>query len=54
MYGAVALNRASRFVNQEERGFKEARGNLTFKQFLQLFPDFKTTGFGRAMKVDLR
>jgi hypothetical protein len=54
MYGAVALNRASRFVNQEERGFKEARGNLAFKQFLQLFPDFKTIGFGRAMKVDLR
>jgi hypothetical protein len=29
-------------------------GNLTFKQFVQLFPDFKTSGAGRAMKVELR
>ena len=51
--GATALNRAARVLNQEE-GFEEAKGNLTFLQFVRLFPMFKTTGSGRALKVELR
>ena len=41
-------------VEQLALRFKEAKGNLTFLQFVRLFPMFKTTGSGRALKVDLR
>ena len=51
--GPVALNRAARLLNQEE-GFQEARGNLTFKEFLKLFPEFKVTGSRQQSKVELR
>ena len=50
--GATDVSQAGKILNQEE-GFKEARGNISFLQFVQLFPMFKTSGSGRTAKVDL-
>ena len=50
--GPVALTKAARQLNQEE-GFQEAKGNLSFLQFLKLFPEFKITGSRQQSKIEL-
>jgi hypothetical protein len=53
--GPVSLTTAAKKLNQEE-GFSEAKGNLTFLQFIKLFePEmFKTTGSRSQTKVALK
>ena len=51
--GTTDVSQAGKILNQEE-GFKEARGNISFLQFVQLFPVFKTSGSGRTAKVELK
>jgi len=50
--GATDVSQLGKILNQEE-GFKEAKGNISFLQFVQLFPMFKTSGSGRTTMVDL-
>ena len=50
--GATDVSQAGKVLNQEE-GFKEAKGNISFLQFVRLFPAFKTSGSGRTATVDL-
>ena len=51
--GQIALTLAARHMNQED-GFKEAKRNLLFLDFVKLFPEtFKATGKGPATKVAL-
>ena len=49
--GPVALTVAARLLNQEQ-GFKEAKRNLLFLDFVKLFPSmFRITGSGPATRV---
>ena len=52
--GPVALTVAARQLNQEQ-GFKEAKRNLLFLDFVKLFPSmFRVTGSGPATRVSAR
>jgi hypothetical protein len=52
--GPVALTVAARQLNQED-GFKEAKRNLLFLDFVKLFPSmFRITGSGPATRVSAR
>ena len=52
--GPVALTVAARQLNQED-GFKEAKKNILFLDFVKMFPAmFKITGTGPATRVQIR
>ena len=52
--GPVALTVAARLLNQEQ-GFKEAKRNLLFLDFVKLFPNmFRISGSGPATRVQNR
>jgi hypothetical protein len=50
--GPTSLSVAAKHLNQEE-GFKEAKKNLLFIDFVKLFPQFKLTGKGPSTKVSI-
>ena len=53
--GAMSMSEAAIQLAKDSPGFKRDRGNLTFKQFLELFPMFvtQTGASGGASRVSL-